>query len=110
MPLCAWHNNSARNGQAFSHVQTEMLQLTGYYQGEFAATFTARLPSSEPFSIIYETADGWQTKNLSAEHGAQVMAEDWPKDVFGSLPAHYVLLERQRSGMTTSHSLRAKQL
>lgn len=110
MPLCAWHNNPARDRQAFQHVETKMLKLTGYYQGELAITFVARLPSDQPYSVIYADAEGWQTKNLSAELGKQVVAGNWPEDELGVTPTHYILLERMRSRSITTHAIRAVRL
>ena len=42
MPLCSWHNSTARNGVAFKHTKTEMLLLTGYMNCDTALTFSLR--------------------------------------------------------------------
>jgi len=67
MPLCKWHNSTARDGQRFEHSKTRMLKLTGYMQGELAATFALRQPSHEPFALLMfdPTDKQWKYKNLS---------------------------------------------
>lgn len=52
MPLCSWHNNKARDGVPFQHTLTAMLELSGYMQGELAATFLARMPGDAPLRIV----------------------------------------------------------
>jgi hypothetical protein len=95
MPLCSWHNNSARDGVAFSHTETEMLQLSGYMQSELALTFIARLPSDNPFSIIYEGDEEWETQTLSAEKRTDEAALQLPGRTVKGLPRHYVLLRQE---------------
>jgi hypothetical protein len=72
MPLCYFHN--AQDGEAFEHSNTKMLKLTGYMQGELFATFSARLPSPEPFALIYfDDADGqWKHRNISKDQASNV--------------------------------------
>ncbi len=53
MPLCSWHNNTARDGVAFDHAETRMLQLTGYDPGELRVTFELRLPSNQPYAVLF---------------------------------------------------------
>ena len=60
MPLCSWHNSTARDGQVFQHTQTQMLELSGYMQGEPAATFLARMPGEAPLSLVFLGDEGRQ--------------------------------------------------
>ena len=72
MPLCYYHN--AQDGDAFEHTETKMLRLSGYMQGELFATFSARLPSPEPFALLYfDDADQqWKHRNVSPEQAKDV--------------------------------------
>ncbi len=94
MPLCFWHNNTSRDRVSFTHTATQMLQLSGYMQGELAATFRMRLPSLEPYAILYFTNEGWKTKNLSNEH-VQRLGRGASRALGGGEPASYYLLFRR---------------
>lgn len=52
MPLCHWHNSTARDRTAFQHQQTRMLRLSGYLKGEFFGSFIARLPDDSAGRLI----------------------------------------------------------
>lgn len=107
MPLCSWHNNSARDGQAFAHTQNRMLQLTGYMQGELAATFQLRLPSKNPYAILYysEKEECWKHKDLTEGEAMNLKADFIPKITSGG-EANYVLFERVGHGADTLHHIR----
>ena len=66
MPLCYWHNHTARNHKAFEHEETTMLELTGFMEGETPITFLMRLPADEQGVLLYfdDTAQSWQFKKL----------------------------------------------
>lgn len=66
MPLCYWHNHTARNYKAFEHDETTMLELTGFMEGETPITFLMRLPADEEGVLLYfdSTAQSWQFKKL----------------------------------------------
>ena len=66
MPLCYWHNHTARNNKAFKHKETRMLKLTGFMEGETPITFSMRLPAEEEGLLLYfdSTAQSWQFKRL----------------------------------------------
>jgi hypothetical protein len=100
MPLCSWHNNSSRDGTLFSHALTEMLQLTGYMEGELALTFQVRLPSSEPFALLFSKDGAWNYRDIS-----QSEAESFVSDPSAIGTDHYVLIERVR-GERTLHYIR----
>lgn len=110
MPICSWHNSTARDGQAFHHYETEMLELTGYYQSDFAASFVARLPDERPFSLIYASDEGWQAENLSAEQGEALVSGTWPDSLPGDMASYFVLLERQRAGTRVTHRVHEARL
>lgn len=63
MPLCYWHNK--QDGVSFKLKEHSMLELTGYREGELAATFLLRLPSQDPYALLYRTEEGWSFENLS---------------------------------------------
>ncbi len=110
MPLCSWHNNTARDGVAFSHTETSMLQLSGYMQDEMAVTFMARLPSDEPFSLMYYSDGKWQHKNLSKSEEAKLSSKGLSSDILGSKLDHYVLLKRVVQDGQTNYVVHSKQL
>ena len=66
MPLCYWHNSTARDGEPFQHTQTKMVKLSGYMQGELAATFGLRQPNTSPYALLYfdQVDKNWKYKNL----------------------------------------------
>ncbi|WDA41543.1 hypothetical protein [Erythrobacter sp. BLCC-B19] len=71
MPLCKWHNSTARNGHPFTLTNPRILKLYGYMLDDMALTFMARMPSDAPFSLIYEAAGTWHTQAVSEDAGAQ---------------------------------------
>ena len=76
MPLCYWHNSTARNGVAFEHEETKMILLSGYMQGEPAITFMmrSRHGSQQPFSLLFlDENDGlWKLRNLSSRQALKI--------------------------------------
>lgn len=69
MPLCKWHNNTNRNGQAFKHTETRMVELTGFMEGDSVVTFALRLPSEEKYSFLFldRNKRSWDYTKLSEE-------------------------------------------
>ena len=66
MPLCSWHNSTARNGVAFTHDETEMLLLTGYMNCDTALTFSLRQGESDaPFRVGTFEDGSFKIENLS---------------------------------------------
>lgn len=52
MPLCQWHNSTRRNRIAF-HLRTQqILELSGYMQGDLYATFLARQADPAPLRLV----------------------------------------------------------
>jgi hypothetical protein len=94
MPLCSWHNSKARDGVAFSHTQEKMLLLSGYMQGELAATFLARMPGDEAYSLVYLTADHVGTQKISTGQRATLASTHLEGLDRPGLPEHYVLFKR----------------
>jgi hypothetical protein len=74
MPLCSWHNNTARDGQVFEHTKTKMLELSGYMQGESVATFLARMPGEAPLSLVFLGDEGLSYRNIEDGPGAVAKA------------------------------------
>jgi len=52
MPLCKWHNSTGRDGTPFVHEETRMLELSGYMEGDIAATFAARMPGDAAYRLV----------------------------------------------------------
>lgn len=98
MPLCKWHNSTSKNGIAFSHSQTCMLQLSGYMQAEPAATFMARFEAKGASSIVYLSSEGLDFRPfLEAGLKGAAMPEllNLPAELAeGTMPRDYALLRR----------------
>lgn len=103
MPLCNWHNNKARDGVKFEHVLTQVVKLTGYMKGELAATFQLRLPTDDPFAVLYYAGadQGWKYRNFvqdPSEQLEQAFPGETPPDLF-------VVIERS-GGPQVTHAVR----
>lgn len=94
MPLCYWHNSTSNNGVAFQHSNTYMLQLSGYMQGELAATFLARLPGDAPLRIV--GADGGLLSIQPADDAvlSAMKTAAKAKEEHISLPPHYIVFRQ----------------
>ena len=64
MPLCKWHNSTRRDGTAFAHEKTRMLKLSGYMEGDLAATFAAREIGDAPYRLVSVEGDGVVARTL----------------------------------------------
>ena len=64
MPLCKWHNSTARNSVAFSLNNDLILELSGYMESESPAMFALRLPSDKPYAALKLINGGWYPVNL----------------------------------------------
>ncbi len=99
MPLCKWHNSTARNGVPFSLNNDVILELTGYMESESAAMFALRLPSDKPYAALKLVDGGWNPVNLSESElinrGNKKMIES------EVAPEYYILFERN----STDYSL-----
>nr|WP_315152798.1 hypothetical protein [uncultured Flavobacterium sp.] len=112
MPECAWHNNKARDGVQFTHTETQMLRLTGYNLGELPVTFKLRLPSDEPFAVLYYDQNEWKFENISRDEAAAVMKSDSYKSSTLQSIEKYVLIERKKEEKSTTmhHAVISKSL
>ena len=100
MPLCFWHNSTSKNGILFTHSATKMLELSGYMQGELAVTFKLRLPSKEPFAVLYYSEEeGWNYQDLT-EKQAMNLKSDFLQKLKNGDETKYVLFERVREPQT----------
>lgn len=100
MPLCKWHNSTARNGMAFEHTETKMLELTGYMQGEIALSFLSRQQSDQDFSLIaYDPdQDSWGFTNINAQEALRIQdVPSLPTNPFTNISQH-LLIERHQNG------------
>lgn len=106
MPLCHWHNNKSRDGTAFEHAETKMLKLSGFLEYEVAATFQARLPSSERHTIVYTSESELKYSDLSDVDAKSVVAGDLPQRILNSGLDRFILLEKADQGQTAGYHLR----
>ncbi len=97
MPLCKWHNSTARDGVAFEHGETRMLMLMGFMEGDTAVTFALRLPGDDARSLLYIDPHRatWESRPLSESEwsiarGAQPLAKSTGRDA-----QEYAVFERQ---------------
>jgi hypothetical protein len=95
MPLCYWHNGKGQDGVAFTHSNNTMLELSGYMQSELAATFLARMPSDEPYSIAFLRDGAWDNANLTEEKAAGILAKHLAATELGTGTQAYVLFQRE---------------
>ena len=95
MPLCKWHNSTARDGVPYSHSKTRMLLLKGYMEGELAATFLARLASDERFSVVYLADEEWKQANLTDEQAKALGPKMLASLDAATSGSDYALFERQ---------------
>jgi hypothetical protein len=74
MPLCKWHNSTARDGTAFSHSKTKMLKLTGFMEGDSAITFALRLENRNTHTILFlnRSSNAWAYRELSSSEKQSV--------------------------------------
>jgi hypothetical protein len=101
VPMCSWHNHKNRDGVAFAHNETEVVELTGYNWGEPAALFQLRLPSNEPYAVLYFSKGSWEFVNLSDEQAKNTSA--FAKKITGDEDPYYVLFERVRGERVLHH-------
>ncbi len=98
MPLCKWHNSTSKNGIAFTHSKTCMLQLAGYMQSEPAATFLARFDAKEAGAIVYLSGEGLDFKPLSdagLKGAAKAQLANLPDALAtGGMPRDHAILHR----------------
>jgi len=99
MPLCHWHNSTSKNKILFNHTETKMLKLSGYNQADLAATFQLRLPSKEPYAILYYSEESWQYQDLTEEQAMNKRTDFLPK-INSEEEVKYVLFERVNKAQT----------
>ena len=99
MPLCYWHNSPGRNGHAYEHYETLMLELEGFMEGDTPVTFAMRLPSDAQFSLLYldRVAGVWDSKKLGGEEAARLGTESLT-EMDGLSPAPGFVLFEKRDG------------
>ena len=66
MPLCKWHNSTQRDGTPFEHEETTMLELSGFMEGELAATFAARMPGDAEYRLVSVDGDTLSSRAIEA--------------------------------------------
>ena len=66
MPLCAWHNSTARDEKNFKHDKTKMLELGGFMEGQNAFTFHARRKDLGEYRILHQEAQGWAIDQVTS--------------------------------------------
>lgn len=84
MPLCAWHNSTARNRHNFEHNKTKMLKLGGFMEGQNAFTFHMRRKDLGEYRVLHQEAGDWRFKQVTStdikkssltQKGAALMAQ-----------------------------------
>jgi len=105
MPLCSWHNGTARNGQVFQHTQTDMLELSGYMQGEPAATFLARMPGESPLSLVFLDDEGLSYRKIEDEPGAAAKALAFVDGPSADGAGPYLLLRQHSEGDVVTYTV-----
>lgn len=94
MPLCSWHNSTARDEEAFNHAHTCMLQLSGYMQSEPFETFMARIDGAAPAAIVYAGEGGLESRPLANPERETAKALGLARVGGDRLPESFVILHR----------------
>lgn len=110
MPLCSWHNNKARDETAFHHDLTSMLQLSGYMEGDIAATFIARMPGDIPLRIVGAEGNTVTLQATDPDTFAQAMAVDRAERLPISLPPYYLAFRQEAVGGRMTYLIEAAAL
>lgn len=110
MPLCSWHNSKARDGVPFEHTKTLMLKLSGFMEGELAATFLARLPSERRHAIVYSGGNEPMCSNLSEPEARAAERGQFPDDVLSCRPQDFILFERVERGEQSKYIIKSSSL
>ena len=106
MPLCKWHNSTARDGTAFSHTKTKMLKLTGFMVGDSAITFALRLenPHARTILIRDRVSNAWAYKELSASEGEEIVEISAIRVVTDGNKQDYAVFEKRGDLFYIEHS------
>lgn len=91
MPLCKWHNSTRRDGTPFEHEETVMLELSGFMEGDLAATFAARMPGDAAFRLVSVEGDVVTARAI----------DEPPLHLFNAgpaVPASYLVLRQVEEG------------
>ena len=91
MPLCKWHNSPGRNRTPFEHEETEMLELSGFMEGDIAATFAARMPGDAAFRLVSVEGDAVTARAID-EPPLQLL------NAGPALPASYLVFRQVEEG------------
>lgn len=91
MPLCKWHNSTSRNGKPFEHEETEMLELSGFMEGDIAATFAARMPGDAAFRLVSVEGEALTARAIDEPQLHLLNAG-------AALPASYLVFRRVEEG------------
>ena len=101
MPLCSWHNSKARDHMAFELTNTSMIKLSGYMESEPAATFLARHPGNDDFTMIaFTPTTDEASERRTAWSNAQKDLLFQQFDTKPELPFHLLFKKHQKNGET----------
>ena len=106
MPLCKWHNSTARDCTAFSHNKTKMLKLTGFMEGDSAITFALRLENSNAYTLLYfdRSNTSWAYRELSTSERQTMKSESLMPMSAGVTRQEYAIFERRGDRFYIEHS------
>jgi hypothetical protein len=108
MPLCYWHNGKANDGKPFEHQQTRILELSGYMQGEPAATYLARMSTEAPLALIFLGDEGLSYRNIGEDSASleKTIEMAAPIEGAGATGAQrFVLLRRNFDGEAATYTV-----
>lgn len=106
MPLCKWHNSTARNGDAYTHDESKMLRLTGFMEGETPATFMMRMPSDKSHVLLYfdQLSDSWKYNHVDSEQALAPKARLFSSMGGLATPKEFALFEKRGDGFFIADS------
>lgn len=97
MPLCKWHNSTSQNGVAFEHLETRMLKLTGFMEGDTSITFDLRLDNQSQYTQLYfdKPNKNWVYREISGMEGQTILEQSLRPMSGGHLRQEHALFEKQ---------------
>lgn len=98
MPLCKWHNSTARDGTAFHHEETRMLKLTGFMEGDSSITFALRLDTGISYSKLFldNDAQEWAVEPVAESDAVSLqLLTQQQEAVGGQKRLEYAVFEKR---------------
>jgi len=98
MPLCSWHNSTARNKVAFKHTKTKMLKLSGYMNCDTPLTFALRKEGKNTsYRVAQLRGDELDIKDLN-QNDMEIFSTKLFREVEAGNECPNIILRRVKNG------------